>query len=369
MSSILLLTASFGEGHNAAARSVADALREFDPITEEHPVVWNAFEAAYGRTNRFAEAGYREMISRAPGLWKHAFNLFHRTRFIENSIGWLGLSVRELVRQIERVRPAGIVTTYPGYPALIAQALRRGLRKEWPFIVIVTDVGEVNAVWHRSPADAWLVADEFTRRVLIDRGVDPEKVHALGFPVGLGFSKMEIIRRPPGPDLRPRVLYIVNAEQDSALQTVRTLQTDHRFRLTVTYGKDEALGDRLRKALDAGGSRTDLFGWTPRLPELMASNHLILTKAGGATIQEAIAAGTPLLINKVVPGQEEGNAELVQREKIGTLATTPKEILRTIQSTFEHRATIWSGWEQNIRNLRRPDASYRIARFVLKLCR
>ena len=46
------------------------------------------------------------------------------------------------------------------------------------------------------------------------------------------------------------------------------------------------------------------------MPELMMSNHLVISKAGSAIVQEAIAARCPMIINQVIPGQEEGNAEL-----------------------------------------------------------
>jgi UDP-N-acetylglucosamine:LPS N-acetylglucosamine transferase len=59
--------------------------------------------------------------------------------------------------------------------------------------------------------------------------------------------------------------------------------------------------------------RVDLLGWTDRMPQMLMSHNLVITKAGGATVQEALAACCPLIINQVVPGQEEGNWELVRR--------------------------------------------------------
>ena len=42
----------------------------------------------------------------------------------------------------------------------------------------------------------------------------------------------------------------------------------------------------------------------------MLKHDFVITKAGGATTHECFAAGIPMGINYVVPGQEEGNAEL-----------------------------------------------------------
>ena len=53
------------------------------------------------------------------------------------------------------------------------------------------------------------------------------------------------------------------------------------------------------------------------------THHVVVSKAGGATTQEAVAARCPMIVNQVVPGQEEGNCELLLRHGAGALATTP----------------------------------------------
>jgi len=364
MKRILILSAGFGEGHNAAAKNLADAIHRLNP-TAHQAVVWNAFQEAYGSLNKTAEKIYGVVIRNAPQLWASFFRILNDTRLIDDRIGLLHLSVKRLIQKVESMKPDAIVTTYPGYPALVAHAVRAGLAKEWPFIVQVTDVGTINRVWHRSPADAYLVANPATKEILTHQGVDPDRIHALGFPVSAAFSELDVKRPLPSSDVRPRILYIVNAERRSAVDTTRLLTTDKRFRLSVTYGRDEELGEQLRTVLNKSGARVDLYGWNPHLPQLMASNHLILTKAGGATTQEAIAAGTPLLINKIVPGQEEGNAEMVKQENIGTIATKPEEILTTIQNAFSNNAAVWHEWETNIKKIKQPDATIKAAEFIL----
>jgi processive 1,2-diacylglycerol beta-glucosyltransferase len=41
--------------------------------------------------------------------------------------------------------------------------------------------------------------------------------------------------------------------------------------------------------------------------ELMTVSDLIFSKAGGLTVSECMAKGLPMVINKVIPGQEEDN--------------------------------------------------------------
>ena len=59
----------------------------------------------------------------------------------------------------------------------------------------------------------------------------------------------------------------------------------------------------------------------------MLESHLLISKAGGATVQETIAAKCPMIISQIVPGQEEGNARLIEETRSGAVATTAEAII------------------------------------------
>jgi hypothetical protein len=61
------------------------------------------------------------------------------------------------------------------------------------------------------------------------------------------------------------------------------------------------------------------------------THHVVISKAGGATTQEAIAARCPMIVNQIVPGQEEGNYELLRRTGAGALATTPAAVIQSLR--------------------------------------
>ena len=76
--SILLLTAGFGEGHNAAARNLQEAIASATPETP--CAVNDVLRDAYGRLTRIVENGYITIINHFPSLWKAAFKILDRTR-------------------------------------------------------------------------------------------------------------------------------------------------------------------------------------------------------------------------------------------------------------------------------------------------
>ena len=115
------------------------------------------------------------------------------------------------------------------------------------------------------------------------------------------------------------------------------------------------------------GSEIEIIGWTDQLPRMMLESHLLLSKAGGATTQEAIAAKCPMIINQVVPGQEEGNARLIAETKSGTLASSSEAIIAGVRGAMADDLRVWSEWSANISRLSRPRASLEIAEILLGL--
>ena len=98
------------------------------------------------------------------------------------------------------------------------------------------------------------------------------------------------------------------------------------------------------------------------------THHVVISKAGGATTQESINALCPMLVNQVVPGQEEGNYELLRRHEAGALAETPAALVETLQRAFADDAALWRRWRANLGRLARPAAARDIAAHVLENC-
>ena len=57
------------------------------------------------------------------------------------------------------------------------------------------------------------------------------------------------------------------------------------------------------------------------MSNLICESHLMIGKAGGASVQEAMASACPMIIDSIIPGQEEGNAELITNKGSGMVAS------------------------------------------------
>ena len=74
-----------------------------------------------------------------------------------------------------------------------------------------------------------------------------------------------------------------------------------------------------------------------------------------------------MIINHVVSGQEEGNAQLIVQTNSGVLAHSPDEVVAQVRRAFADDAKQWREWETNISKLSRPRASLDVAEFLLSI--
>ena len=157
---------------------------------------------------------------------------------------------------------------------------------------------------------------------------------------------------------------MIHAAKRGAAELVRLLAKLD-LDLTVTIGR----ADELRPDIDAAadGHPIKIIGWTNELPRMMQENHLLIGKAGGATVQETIAAKCPMIINHVVAGQEEGNARLIVETNSGVIARSPGEVVAQVRRAFDDGAKQWREWNGNISKLSRPRAALDIAEFLMSL--
>ena len=366
-SSVLVLTASYGEGHNAAARAVAAACEERGG--EGSARVADIFALTSPRLNEVVRRQYLNAINRYPKVWSQAYRWMDQSALLRSGLN--GVLLRR-----ERARLAGLLaaadgprilcSTYPAYSFMI-ERLRREGRHCLPHYSIVTDSISINSLWWRAGCSGWLVPNEDSAETMRQAGVDPRKIHVTGFPVNNFFTRHEGKLQPD--DLAaghaPRVLHIINSGTRDAEATAAQLLSVADWEVTFAVGRDTRLKDSLEK-LSAGRSRpATVLGWTDQIPRLLMTHHAVVSKAGGATTQEAIAARCPMIVCQVVPGQEEGNYELLRRHEIGARAETPESIRGALENAFANRGAVWRQWRSRLDRLARPNAAHAIAERLL----
>ncbi len=361
---ILLLTAGFGDGHNTAARNVASGLNQIAPQVETRIV--DLCDVAHPHLSPLLKSNYQMLITRAPKLWGWVFARSAKMDFSDSGgldiLAGLRRSLREMIL---RERPQAIVSTYPVFSKIIQTLREEGLPVP-PIFTVVTDSISIHPVWMLAPSDKYFVADEDSKHALAAIGAQHEKIITTGFPVHLDFTKTP----PPLAELsQGRIIYLpsTNASHVGAtLEALRPLLAAGAH-LTLPVGKHESrLYHTLRRFMDSlPGASIEVLGWTNQIPRILQTHDLVICKAGGAILHEALAARCPAIIDFIVPGQEEGNAELLVKHDCGVVTNTPAETgVQAARLLANNRAEA-KRMKANALPLSEPDASLKIAQSVL----
>jgi processive 1,2-diacylglycerol beta-glucosyltransferase len=364
MTKLLILTAGFGEGHNAAARNLAAAGNALQGPGTTQSV--DLFALTSPRFNRLSRRAYLAAINGAPGLWSAFYRWVDHHEVFPRHLWLLRQEFRQLDRLVQREQPAVVCSTFPVYGFLLERLAGSG-RLAAPFYNVVTDSISINSLWARPACTGWFVPNEETAEVMRAQGVPAARLHVLGFPVPAFFSEQAHLLSPPdlAAGAAPRVLIIMHSGVRHALATARRLLEQSDWELTFAVGRDERLRQQLQHLAAGRRQRTQILGWTDEVPRLLMTHHVVISKAGGATTQEAIAARCPMLVNQVVPGQEEGNYELLRRRGAGALVETPEAVVQTLRQAFANQGAVWREWREALAPLARPDASRDIAAHLL----
>ncbi len=364
MPKVLILTAGYGEGHNSAARALQSAFNEQPGIDAE---LVDLFALRAPRLNRLSRRGYLQLINLAPKLWRSLYRWLDRSPYAPLMFHMLASHRRLLGCIVREKQPVALVSTYPVYSWLLNRLRTEG-HHFCPHFTVITDALTINSLWYRTPSHGWFVTDRDSAAFLHANGVPAERVHVSGFPVSLAFADRPPHWQPPDPadgSVR-RILFMINSGRRHAVSLARALLLNRQWQVTFTAGRDDTLRRELMELANGAPAQAEVLGWTDRIPELLMTHHVVISKAGGATTQESINALCPLLVSQVVPGQEEGNYELIRRHDTGALAETPQEIIAALEQVFADDAGLWRRWRANLRSLARPSAARDITAIILR---
>ncbi|MBX5436798.1 MAG: glycosyltransferase [Alicyclobacillaceae bacterium] len=339
MRRILLLTASFGDGHNQAAEAVREALaakgvdaRLVDFVEWLHPAV-----------RSFAKFSLVQGVQRIPalyGLFYRSMSRIQPSSSLQRQLNQLGMS--HMKRCLRAFDPDAVVCTFPT-PNGVMSELRASGFTNIPNVTIITDY-TAHRQWVHENTDLYFVATDSVKEELVAAGVGPVNVCVTGIPLRRAFAEREVrsllanreqLREQRRLDPR-RPLILMMGGGAGLLGDVSdwepvVLQSDAQF--AIICGRNE----RLRRRLGPLASdRVRVMGYANDVHEWMAMADIIITKAGGITVTEAFAMELPMLLYRPIPGQEAANARFAAAAGAAEVAYDVRTAVRLLSSLVAH---------------------------------
>lgn len=364
---VLLLFSDTGGGHRSAAEAIIEALESEYPQACETSMV-DVFREYFPRPFDSLPHAYPYM-AKVPGAWEIGYRLLdgrRRGRAI-NAAVWP--YIRSRLSQLVQEQPADLIVS--AHPLLVEPVLKALGKNRPPFITVVTDLISAPSVWFQRGVDLTVVPTEQAGRLAVGCGLDPDRVRVMGLPVAQRFCQpagevSELRQELAWPQDLPVVLLVGGAEGMGPIySTARAIaRQGPGFALAVVSGRNDSLRRRLEAV--SWDVPTMIYGFERRMPKMMQSADLLVTKAGSVTITESLNVRLPVVLYSRIPGQEDGNVDYVVDEGVGVWAPSPALTASAVKRWLEAPERLAAAREK-CRQLARPEAAVRIAEMLVEV--
>jgi UDP-N-acetylglucosamine:LPS N-acetylglucosamine transferase len=328
---VLVVSASVGEGHNAAAAALVGELRTARPECAVSQVGTLGTGA-----ETFAQRLYRLAIQLTPflqDLWYSAVSHSAAVRWFYREV--VGRRVgRSLAAELVRIQPDVVLSTYPLGTAGLAWLRRRGL----------TDVPVVAVLSDFAPHAFWVYPGVARYLVLSEAGVTRMRTLAPDVPADVCAPLVPARFHPPSerqattarerhgiPADTLAVLISCGAlGLGSVVAAVRAvLAAGPRCYAVVVCGRNEPLRDQLRRRYPRS-DRLLVLGWVEDMADLMAGIDVVLNNAGGVTASETLASGRALVMFRPIAGHGKDCAQAMAEAGLAMTGTRRRWLTRQL---------------------------------------
>jgi processive 1,2-diacylglycerol beta-glucosyltransferase len=374
MKKILIISASAGAGHTMAARAVEQALglaSKGQPPQVTHIDLLKFSTLLYKTVYHDL---YLYMAQKQPLLYGYIFttsdNMKRQKRpdFLLRLMDTL--NTRKFLSFLQETEWDIIISTHFLASQLVCDLKRRG-KVSAPLMTVTTDYG-LHSYWILPESEYYVTADENCRRHLMASGIPGGRIQALGIPVSPEFARRK--SREPIREklvLAPRLPAVLMLSGGFGVGPIEHMVADlarvrSNFQLVVIAGRNRPLLNHLRQARQNLPFKMIPTGYTEQMDEYMRAVDLVISKPGGLTTAEAMAAGVPMLVVNPIPGQEDMNSDMVLEHGAGIKAMHQVDIPHRLEELLSQPARL-AAMRRNALALGKPQAAQDIARLVMDI--
>lgn len=255
----------------------------------------------------------------------------------------------KLKNLINEIQPDIIISTHPFSSQMVSYLKRKG-KISCKLATIMTDFAS---------HEQWLVGHEYTElffvsndnmeKELYDFGIEKNKIHITGIPMSdrffEKFDRNAVCNLFNIDSEKKVILFFGGGEfglgKERTIQVLRSLITNvPNYQIIAIAGKNEKMKEDFENLVIElqASNRVKILGFTDKIPELMSISSIVVTKPGGLTTTESLASHLPILIINPIPGQEEQNAEFLEKHGIGVWlkkSDNPDQVITKLFSSEE----------------------------------
>lgn len=365
-SRVLILSASIGGGHIAAAKALHAAFTELGAEC----VHADLLEHTAVPFRRLYRQAYFDLVRTMPDLveWigrrldKPSERTTVQRRLRDRAVRLLSY---EVPRIVDRYKPTVVVHTHFLGAQIMSGRVRR--RRVMPQAVVITDFF-AHAFWLQPGVARYFVANGEVRAQLLSAGVDDHRVKVTGIPIDLRFADLPPQPQPEAAAHKEHLLLLAGGLDANHVRQILSQLVEFRWplKVTVVCGRSADLARVAQETVEGSGGPVtfQVHGFVDNMPELMAGATLAVTKPGGLTSSEALAARLPLMLVSPYPLQEEVNANVLLENGCAVRVEPMSTLSHKLRTLLEEEGRLDTMREAAAR-LAKPSAARDIARIVV----
>ena len=383
---VLIMSASTGGGHNRAAKAMKDEIEkkciDGENITCE---IIDSLKMVNTTMDKIISSGYEKSAKYTPKAWGGMYklsdvNIIAKHEFKRNLFNTIMSSkIKKLIR---KNKPDVIIGTHP-FPMISLSTLKEKYPENNnysslhipPLISVLTDY-TAHLTYIQDNIDYYIAGDEYVREVLIEEGIEPEKIKPYGIPVEKSFLEhrdRNIVLEELGlsPDKFTVLVMGGSFGAGNIKDTLKELlYLDRDFQVLVITGRNESLKEKLERALNSDKYPLDkkiaVLGFTKNMNDILSAVDIIISKPGGLTTTECLLKELPMIIPYYIPGQEEENLDFLSNCG-AALRTSKKFTISVLLKVLIDNPSRIETLKQNIRTIKKENTAEDIANLVVDL--
>lgn len=333
---VLILSADVGEGHAAAARALAEQIEASERQVEV--TVIDGLAAMGPLVRPVVEDGYRVQLRFFPWTYTLIYWLLEKVlpvRALTRRLLCLAGS-RPLARAIAKYAPDVVVSTYPAVTVVLARLRRTGVVR-CSTVATITDLTGL-FFWAQPGIDVHLVMYGESMPS-VERIAGRGSVRLVRPLISAEFLQprcpMEA-RRALGLPEQGRTVVVSGGGWgvgDIAGAVREFTKVSEVSSIVCLAGRNEQLAEKLRSTF-AHEPRVYVYGFTDKMPEILAAADVLVHSTGGVTCLEARAAGTPVVSYGLPVGHARLNTRAMAALDLLRLANDRHELRMHVQASF-----------------------------------
>ncbi|MEP6901355.1 MAG: glycosyltransferase [Actinomycetota bacterium] len=329
---VLILTINNGAAHTRAAIAIAAAWRKINLKIPAQVVEVSEFMSRKARFTHIT--AYLWLVKNAPAVWGKIDA--YQKRQTQTSPEWFyRRECRKLFELVREIQPVAILSTEVGCGE-IAALIKRDLKLNIPLVAVNLDY-DADRAWIQPEVDLYCLATDLIKKDFLRQGADAEKVKIWGAPLNLEFRRLSKTERQAErakicesfkfDPKEPIVLVSGGGEGLGEIEKIVKRLSELKRQIVILTGRNEKLKRRCEKLEDK--KRIRVLGWTEKVPALMQSADLLVSKLG-LTFYEAMACGLPIVALEPPPGAERFQYNLLENFGVGRAVKTVEEVSEAV---------------------------------------